>query len=211
VDLGTVTTEVSALPWVREVTVSRVPPSTIELAVEARVPVAVVVLESASWLVDEHGVVVGGGTAPELPRIIAPESVVPGPGGEIEDVAVRNALAVHLALPEEVVAQVHVYDAPSDRGLRLHLAQDDVWARVGLAERVPQKGQVIALLLEQVREQAALQGEQALGIAELDVRAPDNPVLIPGDGSLGEEHSEAMDPTPAEGDEPDSVGARDRP
>jgi hypothetical protein len=55
-----------------------------------------------------------------------------------------------------------------------------VWVRFGRAERVGSKAQVIGLLLDQARQQAALTGSEDLGITELDVRAPDNPVLIPG-------------------------------
>jgi cell division septal protein FtsQ len=179
VDRGAIAAEVEALPWVRDVVVSRVPPSTIQVTVTPRDPVVSVALPGSSWLLDAEGVVVGGGAGEGLVRIDAPNAVLPGAGVEVVDVAVRNALAVHLALPGPIRALVASYDAPSDRGLRLLLDQDDIRVRFGLAERVEAKAQVIGLLLEQARAQALLQGADDLGIAELDVRAPDNPVLIP--------------------------------
>jgi cell division protein FtsQ len=180
VDLGAVEADVLALPWVRGVEVTRVPPSTVEVGVTPREPVAVVALPGSAWLVDEDGFVVGGGAAPELVVIDAPNSVLPGPGTQASDAAVRNALAVHAELPGPVRALVDRYDAPSDRGLRVRLAEEGIWVRFGRAERVATKAQVIALLLEQAREQATLRGTEGLGVAELDVRAPDNPVLVPG-------------------------------
>lgn len=179
VDLDAVRASVSGLPWVRDVVVSRVPPSTVQVAVAVREPVATVALPGSSWLVDAEGVVVSGGARDDLVRIDAPASVLPGAGGPVSDAAVRNALAVHVALPGPVRALVDRYDAPSDRGLRLHLAEEDVWVRFGLAEAVEAKAQVVALLLEQAREQAQIHGRDGLGVAELDVRAPDNPVLVP--------------------------------
>jgi cell division protein FtsQ len=179
VDLGRVAADVTVLPWVREVAVSRVPPSTVEVAVVPREPVAVVALPGASWLLDAEGFVVGGGTAPDLVVIDAPNSVLPGAGAQASDLAVRNALEVHRQLPGPIRALVERYEAPSDRGLRLGLTVDDVWVRFGRAERVPAKAQVIGLLLDQAREQAELSGVEDLGVAELDVRAPDNPVLVP--------------------------------
>ena len=179
VDLDAVRDDVERLPWVRSVDVARRPPSTISVAVDVRVPVAVVRLPETSWLLDGDGVVVGGGVDEDLVVIDAPSSVLPGPGVETSDSAVRNALEVHQSLPGPLRAQVDRYEAPSDRSLRLHLADSDVWVRFGRAERVDDKAQVIGLLLEQAREQAQVQGRSGLGVAELDVRAPDNPVLIP--------------------------------
>lgn len=190
VDLHGVRAEVVGLPWVREVDVSRLPPSSIVVAVTPRQPVAVVALPGASWLIDDQGVVVSGGTLPDLPSIDAPRSVLPGPGTEVSDAAVRNALAVHLALPGPLRVRVDRYDAPSDRGLRMHLAEEGIWVRMGLATRVPEKAQVVVLLLEQARQQADLLDQDTLGVAELDVRAPDNPVLIPGDPDHGPDEAD---------------------
>lgn len=179
VDLAAVAAEVEALAWVREVAVSRVPPSTVDVAVVPREPVVNVGVARAWWLVDADGVVVAGGLRSDLPRIEALASVLPPPGEEVADAAVRNALAAHLRLPEGVRERVDRYEAPSARGLLLHLADEDVLVRLGLAERVELKAEVLGLLLEQAREQAALADREGLGIAEIDVRAPDNPVLVP--------------------------------
>jgi cell division protein FtsQ len=203
VDLDAVGGRVGALPWVRSVEVSRLPPSTVQVAITPRMPVVTLEVSGGTWLVDEEGVVVAAGDRTDLPLLEAPNSVVPRPGGVVSDAAVRNALQVHLLLPGPRRATVLRYDAPSDRGLRVlidagadpaggdglpegHSGEtvDGVWVRFGTAERVPEKAQVIDLLLAQAREQAEQrraegEGGTGIGVAELDVRAPDNPVLVP--------------------------------
>lgn len=188
VDLARVDADVTGLPWVRSVLVRRVPPSTVELAVEPRRPVAVVAGEGGRWLVDGDGVIVAPASADDLVPIEAPNSVLPGVGVEVRDAAVRNALAVHVGLPAPLRASVRRYDAASGNGLRLLLAapglsEEGVWVRFGLAERVPAKARVVDLLLAQAREHARRAGDDGVaGAVEIDVRAPDNPVLVPRPG-----------------------------
>lgn len=201
IDIAGVTARVEDLPWVKAALVRRLP-TAVELRVVPRRPAAVVRLARAAWIVDPDGWIMAGGSPPELVRIDAPNAVLPGVGERIADRGVRNALAVHAALPADLRVLVERYEAPSDRGLRLLLRarpagdapgpratpRDEppgVWVRFGLAQRVAAKARVIGLLLDQAREQAVLQGvvlaegELPPGIEELDVRAPDNPVLVP--------------------------------
>ncbi|MGH8933243.1 MAG: cell division protein FtsQ/DivIB [Egibacteraceae bacterium] len=179
VDLEEVERRLAQVPWVRTADASRVPPSTVEVRVGIRQPAAVVQLADRVWTVDAEGVVIAPGEQKGLVVIEAPRSVLPGPGTQASDAAVRNALAVHAALPAPRKRTVDRYDAPSERGLRLHLVlgEDDldgVWVRFGSAERSDQKARVLEALLEEVRN-------AAVPVAEIDVRAPDNPVLVPAD------------------------------
>jgi len=195
IDIDAVTTRVEDLPWVKDAVVRRLP-TAVELRVVPRTAAAVVRLARAAWVVDPDGWMLAGGSPAELVRIDAPNAVLPSVGERIADRGVRNALRVHAALPDALRRTVDRYEAPSDRGLRLHLrapaaagatdaAERGVWVRFGLAQRVEAKARVIGLLLDQAREQAATEGvavgagELPPGIAELDVRAPDNPVLVP--------------------------------
>lgn len=194
VDTAAVAERVESLPWVRAADVRRLP-GVVELRVRARVPAAVVRLAGATWTLDADGWVMGGGGADGLVLVDAPDAVLPPVGERVSDPGIRNALAVHVALPERLRAMVDRYHAPSARGLRLHLAgppvegdgppAPGVWVRFGVAERVETKARVVELLLGQAREQAAQEGRPVPeghlppGIAELDVRAPDNPVLVP--------------------------------
>lgn len=194
-DLRAVAGRVEELPWVRDAGVRRVPPSTVELRISMREPAAVVRVPGATWLVDTEGVVIAGGSRDGLVEITAPNSVVPGVGGEVRDAALRNALAAHAQLPPELRATVVRYEAESGRDLRLHLA-DGMVVRFGAAEQVEAKAQSVALLVEQARTQAERRSlahdgaaqDIGLGFAELDVRAPDNPVLVPA-GAPGPENA----------------------
>jgi len=206
VDRGAISEAVRALPWVASADVQRVPPATLRITVARREPVAVVRIRDASWLVDAAGFVVSGGEREGLAVIDASESVVPPPGASISDAAIRNALAVRAALPAPLRAAVDRYEATSERSLRLRLvpaglgaaasaegsvdvegdtSQADgavpeaIWVRFGTADRAGAKARAITLLLEQAHAQALRQGTTDLGIAELDVRAPRNPVLVP--------------------------------
>lgn len=193
VDLGAVTERVEALAWVRSAEIHRAPPAALEIAVDRREPAAVVRLREAVWVVDAEGAVLRGGDAPELVEIIAPDAVLPDVGEQVSDAAVRNALAVHRGLPGPLRTAVRAYHAEGVRGLRLLLdpawSGEEITVRFGIAERIDAKARVLGLLLAQARRQAA--GEEAgalaeqapAGIAEIDVRAPDNPVLVPvGEG-----------------------------
>lgn len=182
VDLGAAADRVEDLAWVREAILTRELPSVVAVSVTARVPVAVVLVGGGAWLVDGDGVVVAGGTREGLPVIDAPSSVLPGVGEQVSDVAVTTALAVHTGLPDTLAARITHYDAPSERGLRARV--DGLWVRFGPAERIADKAAVVETLLAQVREQqeraAAEPGAPVPQVAEIDVRAPDNPVLVPG-------------------------------
>lgn len=185
VDLRAVERRVAGLAWVRSVDVVRLPPSTVEVRVMPRAPVATVAVSSGQWSVDGEGVVVAGGPAEGTVVVHAPDSVLPPAGEVVSDAAVQAAIRVHVGLPPNLQAMVRGYEARSARGLELRLATEEaeedgvVVVRFGDAERIDLKAQVILALLERARAQAALAGSGELGIAEIDVRAPDNPVLIP--------------------------------
>ncbi|MGH8908021.1 MAG: cell division protein FtsQ/DivIB [Egibacteraceae bacterium] len=178
-DLGRVERRLAQVAWVRTVDAVRVPPSIVDVRVQVRQPIANVRVADAIWAVDADGIVLGPGAGTGLVEIDAPNSVLPGVGTRVSDAAVRNALAVHAALPPHRRQAVDRYDAPSERGLRLHLrvlAEDQLmgmWVRFGSVERSEQKARVLEALVLEVRK-------AGIPISEIDVRAPDNPVLVPG-------------------------------
>lgn len=183
VDLGAAGDRVQALPWVRVAEARRLPPSGVELRVVLREPEVVVRLPDARWLVDREGVVVAGGTREGLIELTAPNSVVPGVGAQVRDAALRNALSVHTQIPDALRALVVRYEARSGRDLRLHL-HEGIVVRFGVADDVAAKARSVMLLIDQARAQAARrvtpdEPGAGLGVAEIDVRAPDNPVLVP--------------------------------
>lgn len=206
-NLGTAEGRVEELPWVHSAAVRRQPPTTVEITVVVRTPVVRLETSESTWLVDREGVVVAEGTDEQLPLVHAPEAVLPAVGSPVRDAAVRNALKVRARLPETLRSQVVRYEAPSPRGLRLQL-EDGVTVRVGRAEQVQEKARAMSLMLAQMRDaeddaearewgadsperggasrfaepdesEDDAAGPDGAHVAEIDVRAPDRPVLVP--------------------------------
>lgn len=175
---------VNAVTWVAQATVRRAEPTRVDIDVVAREPFAVVEVGEAQWTLDAEGVVLGGAQAEDLVRVLAPNSVIPGPGVRTSDAAVMNALAFAADWPTTLMARTEVFEARSATSLRLsYRVEEDreVWVQVGRAEEVVRKGEVLLALLEQAAGQL-----EAGAIAEIDVRAPGNPVLVPRASSLPE-------------------------
>ncbi len=128
VDTGEVEQRVAALAPVAEVAVRRTWPGTLTVEVVERTPVAGVDGRGGVVLVDAAGVLFGG--EPALPAGL-PRLQVADPGPE--DPATRAALAVHVALPEELRSQVVSLRAPSPAGVVLELAdgREVVWGSPG--------------------------------------------------------------------------------
>lgn len=184
-DVGMAQAAVEDLPWVAAAEVVREPPATVHVRVESRVPFAVVRLANSSWILDADGVVLGGGVSDDAVVIDAPpDAALPPPGERTNDEGLRAALAFHAELPEEVAAMVERYRADSATDLRMELAPPGaaqrVWVRVGTGQQAGFKGDVVLALLEHAED--LLDGEGP-GVESLDVRAPDNPVLVPRPGS----------------------------
>lgn len=184
-DLDAAVSRAGALPWVATAEARREPPSTVVLAITARRPAAVVTSDAGSWIVDSGGVVIAPGARPDLPRIGLTVPIIPEPGEELGDAAARNALELHAALPRDVRRAVTAMEAVGARTVRVRLALaelDDpsgfrrsrsVWVRMGSAGDVTEQVAVLRALLGQRRS-------ERLGLpAEIDVRVPGNPVVVP--------------------------------
>ncbi|CAN5231736.1 hypothetical protein BH20ACT9_BH20ACT9_22020 [soil metagenome] len=182
VDLETVTRRIERLGWVREASLERVPPTTLRIGIRERRPAVVLRARGGPWLVDEQGVVLARGTDPELTVVDAPQAAPGLVGRDIGDPAVANALAVRRGLPRMLATRVRRYHAPDVPGLRF-LHDSGAWVRFGAAERVAFKARVVDALLAQIRAHARSNGitpQVGLStVAELDVRAPENPVIVP--------------------------------
>lgn len=132
---------VSALPRVSEVVVERSWPSTVEIIVTERVPVAVSLSADGVHLIDRTGF--DYATVKERPAGL-PElklsTVTP------DDPATRASVSVLAALPKQLKAQVAVITAPTPGDVRL-LLTDGRTVRWGDARNSERKGAVLAPLL----------------------------------------------------------------
>lgn len=180
-DLGAAERRVRALPAVGRVETHRAPPSTLEVTVAVRAPAAVVRLADQSWVVDAEGVVLTGGAAELLPRVDAPDATLPLPGEATADPGVRAALAVLDDLPADLALRAERIDAEAPRDLRVRLGPGPAGTpgalvRWGPADDTRAKARAVRLLLGE-RDAPAPRFDPAASL--LDVRAPDNPVVVP--------------------------------
>ena len=176
---------VRQVPWVATVEVRRVLPTSLHVDVVTRTPVLLVKDNGEHWQLDDEGVVVAAGDIDELPVVEAQAAILPPAGEVVRDAAVQNVLAVHNGLDEELRAHFVRYEAAGPRGARGLFAipgsdGDGVWVRFGDADRIERKSVVTQLLIDQIQSQHEARGSAGLSdVAEVDVRAPDNPVVIP--------------------------------
>lgn len=161
---------VEALPLVASATVQRSDPLTVVVEVVERVPVAVVSRGSDAVLVDDEGIVVARGREAGLARIRLRTGALPEPGEPLRrEPAAANAHTALSELPGAVRSRVEVYvaHAPDELALRL---TDGTLVRFGRADRVDEKARALGAILED------LQGRE---VAEIDVRAPSRPTVLP--------------------------------
>jgi len=122
---------------------------------------------------------------------------------EVSDAAVNAALQIRKNLPTGMRLAIDRFEAPSPHGVRLRIRDGDeqVWVRFGDDSQVLHKARVVRLLLDQVdAERARRAADDPLGQVELDVRAPDTPVLVPDSaGQVGQVEADpgASDPVAA--------------
>lgn len=182
VDLAAVVARVRRLPWVADAGIARTPPATLEVTVTVREPVLVLRLRDSSWLVDGQATLVGGGALDGLARLDAPDTALPSVGRPVDDPLVRAALAYATGLPEGVRARIQRYDARPGEPLRAVVAVTadadgpaSVPVVLGDPVDVEAKGRALEYVLERLTADETLDPEGF----EIDVRAPENPVLAP--------------------------------
>lgn len=180
-DLGAAERRVRALPAIAWVQTHRAPPSTLEVTVAVRAPAAVVRLADQSWVVDGEGVVLAGGAAELLPHVDAPDATLPLPGDATRDPGVRAALAVLDDLPADLALRVERIEADAPRDLQVRIGPGPTGTpgalvRWGAPEDTRAKARAVRLLLGE-RDAPAPRFDPAATL--LDVRAPDNPVVVP--------------------------------
>lgn len=151
----------ASLPWVGDAAVSRRLPGTVQVEVEPRQPIAVVRAGGGQWRVDDLVPVHGG------------DAVVPAPGRTLRDATLRQAVRTVAALPPELAQRVAAVDASRPRALALRLSSGPT-ALLGSAERLEAKLDALALVLADLEQRS---DDGLGGIAEIDVRTPENPTV----------------------------------
>lgn len=120
IDTDELEQRVEAIPAVRDAEVSRSWPSTIEVSITDRTPVATVSVDGAPWLIDDTGtpyVNAVGLPADAVEGLIEMDLATPGS----DDLATTEAIAVLTALPDEIRDQLESISAPGPAEVTLHL------------------------------------------------------------------------------------------
>jgi cell division protein FtsQ len=195
VDLAAVGASVEGLPWVASASVTRRLPSTVEVRVAVRQPVAAAAFGGQLHLLDRAGVVIeqiaipptelaAGATGPvdlaAIPAIpVLPEVEVmtaPVIGRPVDDPGVLAATAVADQMPRSLDELIVRYRAGSagEVDAVLHVPSGDgvveVLAHLGRPEQVDAKAAALAALIQETIG-------RGMQPASFDLRIPDRPVV----------------------------------
>jgi cell division protein FtsQ len=179
VDPGQLARRLGQLPWVATAAVSRRWPTTVKIRITERTPAArmaantgqVAVVDGTGRVLAVGPVVGGPAPARPLPTIVgldpagAPGSTLP------EGAPVRAALALLAAAPRDIAVSSTTWLTTvqvADDGELTAIVSPSITIRLGPAEQLDAKLLALRALLEQVNLK---------GVATIDLRVPDAPVL----------------------------------
>lgn len=169
---GTVAADVEELPWVKDASVHRRLPGTVQIKIEERKPAVVVTVEAGSWTVDEYGHVLQEGvTSKSLPTLTGAVITRLEPGERVDADQVSGGLAVWRSLPGAVRPDVASVVAAAPERIALAL-KDGTIVRYGGAVRLGAKNKVLTALLTRLEAE----GRKA---TYLDVSVPSTPAVGP--------------------------------
>ena len=164
VDPGAVARRVEARPWVAEASVHRHWPSTVEVEVTERRPVAQARNGDTWSALDRSGRVLARLDAPD-PGLVVVAGITPGPPGS--SVGTEDGLVLASALSARLGADAGSI-AQGSEGLELEL-RDGIAVRFGSVDALDEKLFALHAILTKARRDPP--------IATIDVRVPSAPVL----------------------------------
>jgi len=157
----------SALPWIRSVSVDRRWPDSVVIHVVERTAVAAAPATDGWALVDATGQVLALLTSVPS-NLLALDGIAPaGPPGSVLGGQAADLLAVAAAVPADLRPRVSAVQAGAEGGVELRL-QPEGTVRLGTPQQLDEKFRAALTVLGQV---------DANGLATLDVRIPQSPVL----------------------------------
>ncbi|MGQ9557431.1 MAG: cell division protein FtsQ/DivIB [Desulfurispora sp.] len=171
VDLGAARARLLSLPAVKDCSVSRRLPDRIIIVLQERRAAAALPAAGGLWLVDDGGVVIGPATyrGLNLPLITGAGRLAPQAGRQLEDAALRTALAVVQAWPGDLLARLAEIHVQPEGSITVYTLPG-IPCRVGRAEDLSRKGQ----LLQELLQQKALPVRQ---VQYIDVSSTSLPVI----------------------------------
>lgn len=171
VDLGAARGRLLSLPAVKECSVSRRLPDQVVIALQERRAAAALPVAGGLWLVDDGGVVIGpaGYRGLNLPLITGTGRLVLQAGRQLDDAALRTALAVVRAWPGDLLARLAEIHVEPEGSITVYTLPG-ILCRVGRAEDLSSKGQLLHELLQQ-------KAPSARQVQYIDVSSTSLPVI----------------------------------
>ena len=174
VDTGAIARRLDALPWIASASVSRGWPQTIKVHIIERTALAAVVGTDGTYrLVDAQGRILEALSVlpPDMVEVVGPQPA--GTPGTTMNAAAAGALAVAAALPPSLAGKVTQVEWTADGQVRLGLSPQ---GRVLFGPPTAIAEKLLAL-------DTMVRAVSAQEVGEIDVRAPDAPVLHEADPS----------------------------
>ncbi|MBW3588970.1 MAG: FtsQ-type POTRA domain-containing protein [Actinobacteria bacterium] len=168
VDTGTVAGRVRSNPWIDDVRVERILPSTIRISVNERTPVALITAITGTYLIDGSGVVLEQGQRDLLLiEDVTPEVVEPGTTLDLPQL--RHVFEILPELDPSLSARLKSVSARSVDRITFVL-DTDTRILFGAAEEIEEKNFAARALLKRAETDSKV-------IEYLDVRVPGRPAV----------------------------------
>ena len=150
------TSNIKALPMIKETQVARSLPSSVVITVVERVPLGLLPAKEGFMKVDEEGVCLaraGAGT-PGLPVITGVQADLAAPGNVLACEKLQSALDVIKELPTGSVANLTEIHVDEDGQIKIYTTEG-YQCRFGLPQNIREKGQILQQVLLELRRQGA--------------------------------------------------------
>lgn len=168
VDTGAVAGRVRSNPWIDDVRVERILPSTIRISVNERTPVALITAITGTYLIDGNGVVLEQGQRDLLLiEDVTPEVVEPGTTLDLPQL--QHVFEILPELDPSLSARLKSVSARSVDRITFVL-DGDVRILFGAAEEIEEKNFAARALLERAETDSKV-------IEYLDIRVPGRPAV----------------------------------
>ncbi|MBU1670163.1 MAG: FtsQ-type POTRA domain-containing protein [Actinobacteria bacterium] len=172
--VGELSRDLEANSWVADARIERHLLHTVIIRITERSPIAMLYCGGPTFLVDRHGYVIAGAPEdqlPELPRIYGGDMKPPEPGTTIDEPEVAEGLEVMASMPPGIRDLLQLCNPYDGRG-QVFVTRGGFNIVYGSADQARLKNEVLQAVLVDV-------SKNNRGIAYVDVRVPDSPVIKP--------------------------------
>lgn len=172
--VGKLAKNLEANSWVTDARIERHLLHTVTIRVTERRPVAMLYCGGPTFLVDGRGYVIAGAgedQSPELPRIYGGDMKPPEPGTILTEPKIKEGLEVMVSMPDDMRSLLQLCNPFDGRG-QVFATRNGFNIVYGSSERADLKNEILKAILVDLQNNGR-------GIAYVDIRVPDSPVIKP--------------------------------